>query len=77
MKHSRPMWLANDPLKPPVTTLVKLGSIAVHVEEAASADGHEFDWVALQGLLADPEMVTWLKAMDKMAFLPKKRSDRS
>ena len=63
--------------RPPLALLVKLGSIMVHVEEASSVDGHEFDWVALRGLLADPEVLEWRKAMDAAGFLPKKRSDRS
>ena len=29
------------------------------------------------GLLADPEVATWLKGMDALAFLPKKRSNRA
>ena len=60
-------------LAPPITVLVKLGSIAVHVEEMLSADGHAFDRIALQGLLADPEIVEWLAGMDRMAMVPEKR----
>jgi len=63
----------NDPLKPSVTLLVKLGSIAVHAEELLSPTGHHFDKAALDTVLRDPETVEWLAAMDKMAFLPKKR----
>lgn len=62
-------------LAPPVTVLVKLGSIAVHADEMLSPGGHDFDRVALQGLLADPEILEWLKGMDRMAMIPKKRSD--
>lgn len=65
-----------DPLKPSLTTLIKLGSIAAHADEGTSAADHEFDMVAMRGLLADPEVVEWMAAMDAMAFLPKKRSDR-
>lgn len=61
-------------LAPPVTVLVKLGSIAVHVDEMLSSDGHAFDRIALQGLLTDPEIVEWLAGMDRMAMVPKKRS---
>jgi len=60
----------SDPLKPSVALLVKLGSIAVHVEEMMSPKGHQFDRVALQTLLNDAEVVEWRKAMDKMAMLP-------
>jgi hypothetical protein len=36
-------------------------------------DTHDFDRHALQTLLDDPEVKDWLKEMDDMAFLPKKR----
>lgn len=63
----------NDPFKPSVPLLVKLGSIAVHVEEMMSAKGHRFDRAAIQTLLDDEEVIEWRKAMDKMAMLPVKR----
>ncbi len=63
----------SDPLKPSAGVLVKLGSIVVHLEEARSKDVHEFDLHALKSLLSDTEIIRWLKAMDKMALLPKKR----
>lgn len=63
-----------DTLKPQVTLLVKLGSIAVHADEFLSPGGHEFDHVALHLLLRDPEVVEWLAEMDRMAMVPKKRS---
>lgn len=63
----------SDPLKPSTTVLIKLGSIAVHVEEMLSPKGHEFDRHALDTVLNDPEIKEWLKAMDKLAFLPLKR----
>lgn len=61
-------------LAPPVTVLVKLGSIAVHADEMLSPGGHDFDRVALQGLLSDPEVIEWLAGMDRKAMVPKKRS---
>jgi len=63
----------SEPLKPEVTVLVKLGSLAVHIEEMLSSKGHEFDRAAIQTLLDDTELRQWLTAMDEMAFLPKKR----
>lgn len=62
-----------DTLKPPVTVLMKLGSLAVHVEELLSPDGHEFDKAVIDALLQDEELKIWLEEMDEMAFLPKKR----
>jgi hypothetical protein len=64
----------SDPLKPPATVLCKLGSLAVHVDEMFSDDGHAFDRVAVKQILADNELRQWLAEMDKMALLPKKRT---
>jgi hypothetical protein len=58
---------------PKLSILVKLGSIAVHADEMISSDGHQFDRVALESLLTDPEILHWIKQMDKLALLPKKR----
>jgi len=63
----------NDPLKPDATLLIKLGSIAVHTDEMLSPKGHHFDKVTIETLLKDAEVQLWLKEMDKLAFLPKKR----
>lgn len=62
-----------DPLDPDLRLLVKLGSIAVHVDEFLSATGHHVDKTALDGLLKDAEVVEWVAAMTKMAMLPVKR----
>ncbi len=62
-----------DPLKPSAALLVKLGSIIVHAEELMSPSGHEYDRLAMQTAMQDAEVQEWLKAMDSMAFLPKKR----
>lgn len=62
-----------DPLKPPVSLLVKLGSIAVHCEELLSPGGHAFDKTALDGLLNDKEVKEWIKRMG--AFMPVKRNE--
>lgn len=62
-----------NPLKPPVTLLVKLGSIAIHLQELLSSKGHHFDHIALQSLWDDPEVKEWMAQMDAMAMLPRKR----
>lgn len=62
-----------DVSKPPISLLCKLGSIAVHAEEFLSEDRHEFDLVALRQLLADSDVKAWLRDMDRLAMLPKKR----
>jgi len=61
----------SDPMKPPLSLLVKLGSAVVHAEELLSPAGHKFDHIALNQLLRDPEVVEWMKAMG--AFLPVRR----
>lgn len=63
----------SDSLNPSVALLVKLGSIAVHADEFFSPRGHSFNQAALQSLLQDAEVAAWLKEMDALAFLPKKR----
>lgn len=60
-----------DALKPNLTLLVKLGSIAVHADEMMSAKGHAYDRVALQQLIADPEVQQWIKSMG--VYMPVKR----
>lgn len=65
--------MKTDPLKPTASLLVKIGSIMVHAEEFLSPKGHAFDKAALDGLLNDPEVVSWRKQMDAMAPLPLKR----
>lgn len=62
-----------NPLKPPASVLLKLGSIVVHADELMSPTGHQFDKVALDSLLKDPEVIDWLAQMDSMALIPRKR----
>ena len=70
--ESRPST-ESDPLDPPLSVLVKLGSIAVHSDEMLSPDGHAFDKTALEQLLQDVEVVAWLAAMQSQALVPLKR----
>ena len=63
--------MTDSPLTPPLSVLVKLGSIAVHVDEMLSQKGHEFDRHAIQTLLDDEEVKQWIKAMGP--FMPVKR----
>ena len=51
----------------------KLGSLAVHVEEAIGFKGHPFDVEACRGLLLDPEVVNFLEMLRLMVLLPVKR----
>lgn len=63
----------NETMRPSIPLLCKLGSIAVHAEEMLSTDFHEFDAVALKALLDDADVKQWIKGMDKLALIPKKR----
>lgn len=63
-----------DPLQPSPSLLAKLGSIIVHADEFFSPTGHDFDLKAINGLLSDPEVAGWIRAMDELSLLPKKRS---
>jgi len=59
--------------QPSLSVLIKLGSIAVHVDEMLSPMGHTFDRMALQQLLKDEEVRTWIAAAGKNGWLPEKR----
>lgn len=61
-------------LKPSTSLLCKLGSIVIHVQEAKSSNGHDYDWISLNLLLADPEIEDWIDEMDKLSLVPKKRN---
>ena len=63
--------MANDPTKPDLPLLMKLGSIVVHADEAFGVDGHPIDIEALMPMLADPDVQQWIKDMG--VFLPLKR----
>jgi len=52
---------------------IKLMSLAVHAEEFIET-GEVFDRVAIEGLLADPEVKRVRAEMGEMALLPMKRS---
>lgn len=60
-------------LAPSAGLLCKIGSIITHVEEGAGENGHQFDWITVRQLMADPEVQAWLAHMGKMAMLPVKR----
>lgn len=59
------------PLRPPISLLCKLGSIAVHADELLSPCGHPFDKAVLLQLLQDSEVKSWISNMK--AFMPVKR----
>ena len=66
----------SDPLKPSLSLLSKLGSIAVHAQEMFSEagrnfDAYDFDRQAILGLLTDAELQQWIKEMG--VYLPVKR----
>lgn len=64
----------NTMLQPSMAVLVALGSLAIHIEEYLSPDGHPNDKIAIESLLAGGELRAFLAEMDKLAFLPRKRN---
>lgn len=71
-----------DTLKPPLTLLIKLGSIAVHADEMndygfnPQEHAFVFDRGAMVTLLQDPEVKEWIASMTKLAFVPQKRNNK-
>ena len=63
--------MKTDLLKPSLKILTALGSIAIHVEEAMSGNGHNFDVIAIKTLLHDADLRQWIKDMG--ALMPVKR----
>lgn len=61
-------------LQPSLALLCKLGSIVVHTDEMMSPFGHQFDKIALERLLDDPEVLNWLAEMRDLAMVPVKRN---
>ena len=59
--------------KPPDLLLLKLASIAVHIEEMLSFDGREADKSAVLGLLTDPTVRAYLDDPRNAVYLPVKR----
>lgn len=59
---------------PPLSLIVKLGSIARHAQELLTPDRHSFDAEAMDALLGDPEVVDWMAEADDLALLPVLRS---
>ncbi len=63
-----------DPLKPNPSLLAIVGSVVAHVEEAMGPHGHPLDRLAVEGLLAHPDLQEWLAEMRKLGLLPEPRS---
>ena len=68
----------DDPLKPSVQILARLGSAVVHAEEilsdpAVAAMVNSLDRAAFWGLTNDEAVKEWIKAMDKKGLVARKR----
>ncbi len=63
----------SDPLKPSVTLLAKLASVAGHAEEMIGPRGHDFDKMALKSALDDEEVLVWMYEMAELALAPVRR----
>lgn len=64
--------MPDDPLKPSVGLLIKLGSLVVHADEFFSPGGDPVDRIAFNTLIHDEEVKAWISAMG--CYLPLKRS---
>jgi hypothetical protein len=64
----------SDCLKPEAGLLIKLGSALIHAEEFLSPHGHPFDKDTFDTLMRQPDVQAWIKEMNDLALLPKKRS---
>ncbi len=78
----------SDPLAPATDVLIKLGSLAVHVEELIEcaggfeefegtllllSDAIPFDVAAIRTILEDESFKAWRAEMSRLALLPVKR----
>jgi hypothetical protein len=54
---------------------IKVASALVHAQEFIGADGHPFDRHAFEALMNDPDVVAWMRRLNGMALLPRKRSN--
>jgi hypothetical protein len=63
-----------DILNPSPALLCKLASVAVHADELAGPNGHEFDRIALESALNDSEVAIWLAGMVSAGLAPVKRT---
>ena len=66
--------MGNFVMNPDPVVLCKLGSLIVHADEFMSSDGHEFDKIAFEQLMRDPQVIKWLAGMRKAALIPEKRN---
>jgi hypothetical protein len=67
------MLVKSGHLQPSLSTLCKIGSILVHIDEGLSESGHPFDLIVLRNLLADGEVRAFVAELDRLALLPVKR----
>jgi hypothetical protein len=58
---------------PSPSVIVSLASLAVHVDEAMSPNGHELDAQAIKGILGDPFVQEFLERLRPMGLLPEQR----
>lgn len=69
-------------LRPTNIQLIKLGSLAVHVEEllemqdSGDAAAAQFDIAAMRSLIADPDIRAILDDPASKVFLPVRRSEK-
>lgn len=55
---------------------ITLASAVAHAREALGPDGHEFDRLAMESSLADPEVKDYMAALNALALLPEPRHSK-
>lgn len=72
----RPAQPERPTLTLPIPTFevgVQLASAVIHALEATSANGHDFDIVALRAAAEDPRVQAYFSELDALALLPVRR----
>lgn len=54
-------------IKIPVALAAKLAAVVVHADEMLSGDGHNFDRVALESIVRDPQVQAWVVSLGALA----------
>ena len=63
----------SETLKPSISILCKLGSLAIHDLEFNGPNRDALDLIAAKQILTDPEVVEWLEQMQKIALITRPR----
>ena len=66
--------MGSDDVRPKdLAVCARIGSALVHAEEFMSVRGHTFDKESFNAIMNDDDIRAWLKKLDDIGLLPKKR----